>query len=459
MRTRHDVAGLTSGDATTAETGDWHPVLDTYARGVALMRQLAADDPGSWIWAANTHQFPMGTQHRPGWGQCEHGALLFLPWHRAYLAWFESTVRRLTGDDTWALPYWDYSNSDNPSARHLPVEFTVQKRMVAGESVENPLFSAVRDSRPLMTQNVDIVAALSEPLFVRTFPKAGFGGTDRPGRYFGKVEDKPHNFVHGDIGGDMSLTTMAARDPIFWLHHANIDRLWEVWRGLPGSTALTDGGPGFSLLVSHWRSATFSFGDLRAPTTYTMAEVEDLSSPSMQYQYESLELPAAIDDEVAAARGALVGPGGGGFGLDEFEPSWEPVAATFNLESGEDRDLTFSVAPHGLEAIEPSGLILELAGVRAVRPHAVYVVEIRSSPEAEPHVCGRFSTFGLEGTPEREERNYLVDATSVLPDLLEEGWTGGRLSVRVVPEPGRPDSEDSERGIHVRQVTVYAQTP
>jgi tyrosinase len=41
----------------------------------------------------------------------------------------------------------------------------------------------------------------------------------------------PHNQVHDDIGGFMDDPRTAALDPIFWLHHCNIDRLWEIWRG------------------------------------------------------------------------------------------------------------------------------------------------------------------------------------------------------------------------------------
>ena len=74
-------------------------------------------------------------------------------------------------------------------------------------------------------------------------------------------------------------------------------------------------------------------------------------------------------------------------------------------------------------------------------------------------MAGRFSTFGLAGTPDTEERNYLVDATDVLPDLVADGWAGGALSVRVVPESGRPDTGDTDRSITVRQVTVYLPAP
>ena len=81
-------------------------------------------------------------------------------------------------------------------------------------------------------------------------------------------------------------------------------------------------------------------------------------------------------------------------------------------------------------------------------------------PDAQAHRAGRVSTSGLAGTPETEERSYAVDLSSVLPDLLAEGWSGGQLSVRLVPDEGAADSADDEdRSIHVRQVTVYLQTP
>src|SRR5688500_823279 len=129
-RTRHDIASLTLGNVADAETRNWHPVLETYARGVELMRELSATDPASWLWAANTHGIPPGTPARPAWGQCAHASLFFLPWHRAYLAWFEGTIRTLTGDDDWALPYWDYSDPDNTDAAFLPAEFRAQSRTV-----------------------------------------------------------------------------------------------------------------------------------------------------------------------------------------------------------------------------------------------------------------------------------------------------------------------------------------
>lgn len=457
MRTRRDVAGLTLGDPSSAETDEWHPVLDTYARGVRLMKDLDVQEPPvpeSWAWAANTHGIEATTDPRPAWAQCAHQSLFFLPWHRAYLAWFEATIRRLTGEDDWALPYWDYAAPSTD--RSLPSEFAVQTRTVNGTPEDNPLFSPDRSPDPIPADDVDVTFALGQARYVIEMER-GFGGV-LPDRFDGAVELLPHNFVHGDIGGDAGLmrsTTTAAQDPIFWLHHSNIDRLWEVWLSLEGSVRLTDLGAAPGALVTQWQSSTFWFGDEQSPTTYPMDAVENLGVEPMDYRYESIELPSAVADAVTEIREAALAAAGGGMALDDTRPALEPVAATFDLPSGEERDVAFEQQPLGLDDAPPSRLVLELAGTTATDPHAAYVVEIRSSPEAPSHVAGRFSTFGLAGTPAEEVRNYLVDATAVLPELLEEGWSGGQLTVRVVPEAGRSDSEDESRSIRVGQVTVY----
>ncbi|KAJ0302498.1 hypothetical protein COL516b_007033 [Colletotrichum fioriniae] len=46
---------------------------------------------------------------------------------------------------------------------------------------------------------------------------------------WGSIEDA-HNAVHVYIGGYMGDVRIAAFDPIFWLHHANIDRIFAIWQ-------------------------------------------------------------------------------------------------------------------------------------------------------------------------------------------------------------------------------------
>ncbi|MGH7488907.1 MAG: tyrosinase family protein, partial [bacterium] len=46
-----------------------------------------------------------------------------------------------------------------------------------------------------------------------------------------ELEFNPHDGVHGTLAGDMGRVPSSPRDPIFWLHHCNIDRIWSVWNG------------------------------------------------------------------------------------------------------------------------------------------------------------------------------------------------------------------------------------
>src|SRR3954447_12046686 len=75
-------------------------VLDSYKKGIAAMLQLPPTDPRNWYRHAFTHVF-----------DCPHGNWWFLPWHRGYLGWLEQTIRELSGDGKFALPYWDWTKA------------------------------------------------------------------------------------------------------------------------------------------------------------------------------------------------------------------------------------------------------------------------------------------------------------------------------------------------------------
>ncbi|KZN55264.1 tyrosinase family protein [Pseudoalteromonas luteoviolacea] len=181
------------------------------------------------------------------WQQCQHGSWFFLPWHRMYLYFFERIVRKtivdLNGPEDWALPYWNYSDVDNPKlspeqqdrALHIPPEFGFTNSM-AGSSHPNPDFPGLwmeeRLSYKLNPKDASSTSSMQSKNFVVN-NGVGFGGvkftfSHSPGT-FGLLENVPHNKVHVDIGGAMGDPDTAALDPIFWLHHANIDRLWQSW--------------------------------------------------------------------------------------------------------------------------------------------------------------------------------------------------------------------------------------
>lgn len=267
--------------------------VDTLRAGVRAMRSRRMRNPTSWAYQANMHGVVPGTTLQPGWATCDHGTWFFFPWHRMYVYWLEQTLRQASGDPNFALPYWNYSD---PAQRLLPVIF----RQPADSS--NPLFEPNRRSgfntgtRGLGFADVDDRAALGQNVFSSTSSPYGFGGyPKRPSHgsgTHGALESSPHDNVHVAIGGYMQDLNMAARDPIFWLHHANVDRLWNKWL----STG-THSNP----TRSSWLDQRFTFFDKQGAAV-TESVRQFLSTRASEYRYDTE--PAATMSTMVAESGA-----------------------------------------------------------------------------------------------------------------------------------------------------------
>lgn len=183
-----------------------------------------------------------------------------------YLYWFERIVAKMAGDPAWSLPYWNYSL---PSDRSLPVPFRSQG---------SPLF-ANRDeewnngSASFKDTQVDYSGALAEANFERASSS---------------LENSPHRNIHRLIQGWMFDKESAAQDPIFFLHHSNIDRLWDVWlRQTNGASDPIDD--------SAWRDKCFTF--FNEDGVEVQMKVCDVlnSETQLGYTYEGEPSPAKQD--------------------------------------------------------------------------------------------------------------------------------------------------------------------
>jgi tyrosinase len=282
IRIRRDVSSLKAGDDT----------LSWYARGVARMQTRPLEDPTSWEYQAAIHgREPKWA--RPGlWNQCQHGTWFFLPWHRGYLGWFEqiviAAIRELDGPSNWALPYWNYSDGRNPEARKMPPAFLATPT----DGTRNPLRVEERNSKINGGGAIDARDVKTDALDVEMFEGdllsfgGGETGFEHAGGNTGALENRPHNAVHRAIGGHrgfMNDTATAALDPIFWLHHANIDRMWEIWRRNPRHDDPTS---------SSWLDERFKLHDaVGRPVTFSAAEVLDTQAPPLSYVYDCYDDP------------------------------------------------------------------------------------------------------------------------------------------------------------------------
>ncbi|MGA2012479.1 MAG: tyrosinase family protein [Solirubrobacteraceae bacterium] len=192
----------------------------------AMSASMGIRDDRGYMDQAGIHGLPL-----PISCDVAHGRPVFLPWHRAYLYFFELTLRDRVPGVT--LPWWDWT-----TRRSIPGAYG--EREVDGE--RNPLFSAEVDPKaiaqgvrsgddkapwtvrypgqpgsPPLPSAQDIEFVLALPAF-----------SD-----FTHQLEQLHNNVHVWVGGrngHMGDIPFAAFDPIFWAHHAMIDRVWRMWQ-------------------------------------------------------------------------------------------------------------------------------------------------------------------------------------------------------------------------------------
>ncbi|KAH7421297.1 hypothetical protein KP509_13G050000 [Ceratopteris richardii] len=232
-------------------------------RAYALMRALPDDDPRSLTSQKNTHcAMCLGSYLQPGTNVIYHihYSWLFLPWHRWFIYFHERILAKLLDDPTFSLLYWDWDNQIGGNS--MPYFFA---------DVDSPLYDPYRDPRhvpparvqlngnfdltdtdEIIQQNFqqlynDIVAPTSAAKFMGGPIRYGefYGGVEAQSRILGGTFDNGiHSNVHLWVGApnrikmrDMGSFDASANDPIFYAHHANVDRVWEIWRfSLPGGT-------------------------------------------------------------------------------------------------------------------------------------------------------------------------------------------------------------------------------
>lgn len=140
-----------------------------------------------------------------------HWGPAFLPWHRDFLRKFEVAMQAF--EPSVNLPYWDWTDADS---RSLEVEPWLS--FFGGRSNSGGLFDHwdyVRNNTPngTLPTYADIVTELEATTFLEF--RALETGSHRPG--------------HVWTGGSMA-SGKSPLDPLFYLHHCNLDRLWSIWQ-------------------------------------------------------------------------------------------------------------------------------------------------------------------------------------------------------------------------------------
>ncbi len=215
----------------------------SYYQGI--VDQTAPDSTAQAIWATCQHS-PPGEQAN------------FFGWHRMYLYYYERVLRWAAGDDTLRLPYWDYTD---PSQVTLPGAFQDTTSSLYDAKRDPDMNTGASTLNPVDT-NVNAVLKLSDYL-----------------TYEGRVEGGIHGYVHCTVGptcpvAHMGDVPVAGNDPVFYSHHANIDRLWACWQKLYPTPA------------GAWQDQQFSFVD-ETGTLVTQPVKSFLDSTALGYVYDN----------------------------------------------------------------------------------------------------------------------------------------------------------------------------
>lgn len=335
--------------------------VKAFKKAIRAMQALPKDDPRSWFFQANIHDED-DPEENGDWSQCEHGTWQFFTWHRIYIHYFEDILRKYAESDTLRVPYWPW---EQQGQRKLPEEFRVE--FEPDGVTPNPLFVKDRQmndsSLQVRWQQANYDRQMRSTSFIGLMVAGafvqGFGGGGRPvsgpdqGAIPGTFELYPHNALHGDIGGAgwMGDPTTAAQDPIFWLHHVNIDRHWERWRTQPGRTE-PDGT---------WRTKSYFLYDRDKQRRERKVE-EFLRLAVLGYKYDDVALPPPAlvpPNRLAPLNLALAADSGGTVG----SPTPAPLnnLKVFVLANPkESKTLTIEKAPVTVEVAQQTDLAPKL---------------------------------------------------------------------------------------------------
>jgi tyrosinase len=245
----------------------------------AFQSLLARPDNLGYQFFAGWHGVPLGI--------CQHHNDLFLPWHRGYLYHLELALQNADSEVT--LPWWNWIDEEGVPAAYDEERVDGAANVLAGAPVE-PMGVPRQEVWPERTFREIWTGAEPGPWPppLRTTVIAGeevdlYDWMMSAPSYteFSQRCWRLHDNVHGWVGGTMRDPNWAAYDPIFWAHHAMVDRLWRIWQhNNPGAL------PPNSILD---RAMTFA----RAPS-FTVRQVLDVTQLGYEYAGQAASVEGAV---------------------------------------------------------------------------------------------------------------------------------------------------------------------
>ncbi|KAK6508914.1 hypothetical protein TWF481_003682 [Arthrobotrys musiformis] len=266
---------------------------DLYILALKRMMEKPQTEPTSHYQVAGIHGRPYvawdGVRggNNDG-GYCTHADILFLSWHRPYLALYENilyaevqniakefkagtedSTKALAAAQDWRMPYWDWATDATiPVLIGNTPKVTIRMPSGQDQTIDNPLYSYKYNFANARTQSTELpsepfntakqttrveinslnakLANIGANLRDRVYNLlvddgyanfARFSNKGTTTAVNGKLDslESVHDVIHATVGGgsgEMGWVDYAAHDPLFFLHHTNIDRLFAMWQAV-----------------------------------------------------------------------------------------------------------------------------------------------------------------------------------------------------------------------------------
>ncbi|MCB8980584.1 MAG: tyrosinase family protein, partial [Ardenticatenaceae bacterium] len=241
-----------------------------------------------------------GAHRRPG----------FLAWHRKFLDLLEKDLQDVAVNPNLTLPYWDWTDlsgsnpftsdflggeGDGPNNRvttgafayatgnwnlNIPPEssLSIDPWLTRKSPLSNETFATLPTAAEVLTM-LNVTPLDASP-WNDTSSNDGF--RNRIEGWFGAPPVRFHNAGHVYVGGSMNPDS-SPNDPVFFLHHANVDRLWAIWQQKHPTEPYVPGSGESATLAGHRLGDNMALFGAHFGTDYTIDSVLDHKAGGYMY--------------------------------------------------------------------------------------------------------------------------------------------------------------------------------
>ncbi|GLJ28483.1 hypothetical protein SUGI_0560320 [Cryptomeria japonica] len=417
--------------------------IEKYDKALTAMKKLPLDDPRSFVQQGRVHCAYCNGAYKVGSDNVQvHKSWIFAPFHRWYIYFYERILASLIQDDTFALPFWSWDTKEGMSIPPIYVDKCSslydnnrdpchQPPTLINLATPTSCDSGVVEANYANIYNHMVSGAETAELFHGATIR--YESAQPTTLAAGPLESSPHNLVHLWSGSstnpnreDMGSLYSSGKDPLFYSHHSNVDRMWFIWNNKLGKKNFQDK----DLLETEF----LFYNENKQLVKVKAGDCYDISK--LRYQYQELELPWLKEGRSLKAAGKLVPKPK----TTTFEKLVDEKAKTLSspLTLKVERP-NKSLGKGQVEVLRIEGLETDRKGFSGFEIFINYPEANSSTPFNSPHYVGSFTSLGhgiMESMKSMTTKEiFKIGISETLEDLGIED--DDEILVTLVPKPAK----------------------